>query len=114
MGVERLRNDFESRLGATETAVADSAGIPDRLATLEAANQHGHGTMERIGRDLARLKAILEALFAQGSAATTKCISCFDKRYQEENKFALGSDGKVYQHRRPSVVSGDTSSVNLK
>lgn len=93
--LDKLRADIEARLNVLQA----------RLDLLEDAQKQGQAGMERLRRDLARVKDMMDDLSSQGSAATTKCISCFDSRVQEETKFAIGSDGKVYQHRRSTGES---------
>eukprot|EP00927_Polykrikos_kofoidii_P077852 TRINITY_DN74756_c0_g1_i1.p1 TRINITY_DN74756_c0_g1~~TRINITY_DN74756_c0_g1_i1.p1 ORF type:complete len:669 (-),score=138.37 TRINITY_DN74756_c0_g1_i1:135-2141(-) len=60
--------------------------------------------VQRLNRENLHMQITVNALLAKGAAGTARCLSCFDKRSQENNKVMMGSDGKLYK-RRPSNAS---------
>lgn len=109
-----LRSEVEERLAASEAAAEGALGMTDRLKAFEGLELGRRGEAERfermleaVRRELERMKASMQNLLEQRSAATSRCISCFDIKFQEENNWVAGTDGRVYLHRRPSTPPRD-------
>lgn len=96
-----FRGRLEARIGTVEVAVqgyATVGALLPRIEALEGSEQNDRFDRDRTAREMSKFSAMLEALSAKGSSTTTRCMSCFDRRYQEESHILKGADGKIYHH----------------
>mmetsp|Transcript_52841 Transcript_52841/g.114219 ORF Transcript_52841/g.114219 Transcript_52841/m.114219 type:complete len:750 (+) Transcript_52841:104-2353(+) len=97
--IEALEQKLRSQEKTTRT---------EAKAEIKQASEKGLAETRRCSMEIKVMQEQLTAFINQSSSATAKCLSCFDKRLQRENKAVLGSDGKVYR-RRPSTPGPDAA-----
>lgn len=72
--------------------------------------RHSHD-LGRLARELAEIQVRIEFLASLDACATSRCLSCFDRRSPDRNLDNLGKDGRPYKMQRPTSSLDVASAV---
>jgi len=78
---------------------------------LKAVSEREAATKAKLAADIKDLRLVVQALEAAGAAGTSRCLSCYQHKQQEQDPMLFGDDGKVYKLRSstPSEVLSESS-----
>jgi len=97
--------DMQAKTQAQAASQRSDAGL---RAQLEALAKKELNNSTRLNGELDAIKSQLEEFQDKGASGTARCLSCYSRRQQRENRFEVGTDGKCYF----KVGNGD-STINL-
>lgn len=118
--VDALRDGCKESVDKTTRSTERIEQLEESLATLQstvndelrsqiqALAQKEEKDVRNLSRQLGELRSQLGSLMAKGSSATSKCLTCFDRRYQQVNRVVIGTDGKTYR-KRPSLSGTESA-----
>jgi len=109
-GIRELKNKPLRRLDSSLRALERTVHT-DVEPTLKALNDREAATKAKLAADIKDVRLLVQAIEAAGAAGTSRCLSCFQLRQQEQDPIVLGDDGKIYKMRSgtPSEVFTDNS-----
>mmetsp|Transcript_39699 Transcript_39699/g.76069 ORF Transcript_39699/g.76069 Transcript_39699/m.76069 type:complete len:510 (+) Transcript_39699:95-1624(+) len=109
-GIRDLKNKPLRRLDHSLRAL-EATVHTDVQPNLKAVIEREAASKAKLAADIKALRLVVQALEAAGAAGTSRCISCFQLRHQEQDPIVYGDDGKVYKLRpgTPSEVLSESS-----
>jgi len=79
-----------------QTQAASQRSDAGLRAQLEALTKKEMNNTTRLNGELDSIRSQLEEFQDKGASGTARCLSCYSRRHQRENRFEVGTDGKCY------------------